>query len=341
MAMVCPQCDETFEQRLQCPVCGVRLLYQARSPRQGGGLGGVELSWQQTPWGRILIGLFLAQGLYYGFRNLCTAGHLVAGESSAHTVWSTLTGLILLQGLQAIGVLIAGGLAGAGQRQGFLYGGLVGVWNGLLFIVAQHATNGQELTVVALFGLPILQTAFGVVGGFVGSCIWRPLSSVAVPPAPRTPVPVGLGRRAQSAFTGPVAWGRVLTGITVAVGGSIWANVILDFVLEAAEGKLSIRSHLQAQLVTWEITALAMLTGSVLAGASTTNGLKQGLCVGLGTGAVLLGIGLANANLSLPQVLSTLASDVCLGLAGGWFGGQLLPPLYQPPVRKGLGGAAF
>src|SRR3989442_1640852 len=35
MSMVCPKCNGSFEQRLQCPACNVRLLYQAPSRRRG------------------------------------------------------------------------------------------------------------------------------------------------------------------------------------------------------------------------------------------------------------------------------------------------------------------
>ena len=35
MAMVCPQCNGSFEQRLNCPGCNVRLLYQAPTRKRG------------------------------------------------------------------------------------------------------------------------------------------------------------------------------------------------------------------------------------------------------------------------------------------------------------------
>src|SRR5262245_65755160 len=76
MAMVCPQCKTSFDQRLQCPHCDVRLIYHESAGRAGNvplvGAG----AWQQTPWGRIFIGLLLAQGLYYGLRHLCVAALL-------------------------------------------------------------------------------------------------------------------------------------------------------------------------------------------------------------------------------------------------------------------------
>jgi hypothetical protein len=137
-----------------------------------------------------------------------------------------------------------------------------------------------------------------------------------------------------SPFAGPVAWTRVLTGIALAVGGVIWVDVIRDFVLNATDGKLRIDTQLQAELVTWEISALALFAGGVLSGATTKNGLKQGLVVGIGASTVLFGVRIAGAQLQPLLVFLTLATALCFGLAGGWFGGQLLPPVYNSVRRR-------
>src|SRR5262249_53648242 len=181
---------------------------------------------QQTPWGRIFIGLLLAQGLYYGLRHLCTAGLMVTGDNSARDVWNTLYGLIFLQGLQGVGLIVGGMLTGAGKRQGVFYGAVVGVWNGVISImVASQTTSG--LTPVALYGQPILQTAFGAVGGFLGSLIWRPLPRLSLGDsrAARIALPV---HRQPSIWTGPISWWRIVVGIAVGAGGSLWANVVLQ-----------------------------------------------------------------------------------------------------------------
>jgi hypothetical protein len=333
MAMVCPQCNGSFEQRLQCPTCNVRLLYQAPSRRRLA-VGQGEDSWQQTPWGRILIGLLLAQGIYYALQNLCQAGLLAVGEGSSRSALSTLGGLIMLQALQVVGVLAAGVLVGAGRHYGFGYGALLGIWNGVLFVIAQQWTV-PNVTAIALVGQPMLQAAFGGVGGLIGSWIWKPLPTLTMPAPPRESIgPRVPLSRSVSPFAGPIAWGRVVPGIAVGVGGVIWANVILQFVVEASEGKLSVDSHLQAQLVTWEICALALLTGSAFAGATTANGLKQGLAVGIGASSILLGLGIAKGTLEPNLLIFTVTCAVALGLVGGWFGGQLFPPLYSSLRRK-------
>ncbi len=325
MAMVCPDCNGTYEQRLTCPSCGSRLSYRLAVPSSRPGIPGLDESWQQTPWGKLFIGLVLAQGLYYGLRHLCIAGFLAA-EQIHGSVWSLLTGLIVLQVLQAVSVLSAGALIGAGQRRGFLYGAVVGVWNGVLFVLVQHLVE-QPLTPVSFFGEPMLQAAFGALGGLIGTMIWKPPAAVKLTIQSGSGPRVPLLRMRLSPFHGPIAWGRVLTGITLAVGGVVWADVIREFVTEASEGKLSIDTQLQAELVTWEISALALLAGAALAGSTTKNGLKQGLVVGIGSGTLLFGIRLASTA-GTPQVLAlTWLSSICLCLVGGWFGSQLLPPV--------------
>jgi DNA-directed RNA polymerase subunit RPC12/RpoP len=331
MAMVCPQCDELFEQRLSCPQCGVRLLYKA-TRRADKSASAPEEAWQHTPWGRLVVGLLLAQGLYYVLRHICTAGLLFAHQDTPASNWATLGGLILHQSLQIIGILAAGLLTGAGQRRGFFFGALLGVWNGVFFVSAQRWL-GHAASTIDFLGEPILQAAFGAVGGMAGSLIWKPAPTLEMSQLADLPERPRPGRkRGQSAFAGPVAWGRVLTGITIAVGGVIWSDVIREFVVQASEGKLKVDTELQALLVTWEIAGVAILAGSAMAGATTKNGLKQGFCVGLGSMAALLGIRLAHSFFALGPLILTLSSALCLSLAGGWFGGQLLPPV--DPARR-------
>jgi hypothetical protein len=333
MSMVCPQCNGSFEQRLQCPTCAVRLLYQATSRTRGGGPAGSPEQWQHTPWGRIVIGLLLAQGLYHGLRQLCTAGLVAVADQAAGDVWTTLFGIVLQQGLMGFGLVVGGMLAGAGQRRGLILGTVVGLWNGVILVILENL-NGRPLTTVAAYGEPLLLSAFGALGGLAGSLVWKPLPTLVVPAPERKSGLKISGPDKPSPFAGPVAWARVVLGITVAVGGSLWANVILNFVLEASEGKLEISSHLQAQLVTLEICALAIVFGSSLAGATTANGLKQGLCVGLGAGAILLGIQLGSAKVPINLMIFTVAGTSCLSLAGGWFGGLLFPPVVSLGRRR-------
>src|SRR5438309_413809 len=132
MAMVCPQCHGAYEQRLQCPTCEVRLGFlEHRTPD---GSPRPPSSWQQTPWGRLLVGLILAQGIFHGLRHLCVAWLLASEGADQPELWNTIPGLILLQSLQVIGLFFGALLAGAGQRQGAVYGAVLGVWNGVFLL---------------------------------------------------------------------------------------------------------------------------------------------------------------------------------------------------------------
>src|ERR1700733_10684038 len=103
MPLVCPQCKQVYEKHTMCPLCNVVLLYHAQNIQPESSSSSRHLDdeisqWQQTPWGKILIGLILAQGLSQGLRHLLTAGFL-AGEGA--DVWSTLFGLVLMNSIQA------------------------------------------------------------------------------------------------------------------------------------------------------------------------------------------------------------------------------------------------
>ena len=337
MAMVCPQCKTSFDQRLQCPHCDIRLIYHesadraARVPLVGAG------AWQQTPWGRIFISLLLAQGLYYGLRHLCVAALLGVGAVDSETFWTSLEGQLLVQGLQVVSLFIGGVFAGAGQRHGAIYGAVLGVWNGVFLVLVQPALFRNEqvqvLNTVSLYGQPLLQAALGCLAGWLGGRIWRPLT-IGEADARRRP-PKVVKRAKLNLFAGSIAWARVLIGTALAVGGALSAGTILELVNRASDYQLAPGSALQAQLVTWEITALAMFVGSAFAGATTRNGFKQGLAVGLSTAAVLCGIRLASP-VPIQFYLLALSSvgPVILGFGGGGFGSQLLPPLIDMPRRK-------
>jgi hypothetical protein len=338
MAMVCPQCNGSYEQSLHCPKCGVHLLYESRS--RGSDQTNADNQWLHTPLGRILAGIFLAQGLAYGLQMLCTAGVLATGEEAQQSVWSTLFGLVLLQAVQGLSLLVGGAVAGAGQKRAITVGALVGLAHAFILLFIQ-GLQGQPITEIALYGQPVLHIAFGTLGAVIGSCIWRPLPTLTMPEFDiDAKAPRGRGRTsAWAALRGPVAWGRVFAGIVTVTAGFLWGPALLNLVLEASQGKLKVNDHLQAQLVTWEIIGLATLLGAAIAGATTPNGLKQGLCVGIGSCIVLVGNYLGARTVGLEQIVFTVFSILSLTVAGGWFGGQLFRPV---PLmrRRGLGSAA-
>jgi hypothetical protein len=281
----------------------------------------------QTAGGRMVLGVLLAQGLYFGLRQLYAAGLLAAAETDALNVWSSLFGVVFTQGLQTLGLLVGGALAGVGYRRGWVLGALVGVISGGITLALLIGTH-QELTEIALYGQPLVQMVFGAVGGAIGCTIWKPLPAATTSDSTQL-IPKKAVQPPQThsaTFSGPISWVRVLSGAIVAVGGTLYAKTLLKIVMDASEGKLSLDGFLQAEFVTWEIKALAILFGSAIAGSGTLNSLKQGLCVGLSVSVVQLGIMFGTDTVPLEEGILTVAVALALGLVGGWFGGKMLPP---------------
>jgi hypothetical protein len=336
MTMVCPQCGKGYEQRLQCQSCGVRLLYRGPGHNRRGASGGVR--WRQTPLGRLIIGLALSQGLFYGLQKLLT-GALMALEGNGGpdpTWWATPAGLLLRQAVCLVTLLLGTVLAGGGQRHGFLLGAVIGMGNSALTLLLQtdpaHPASRMDLV-----AQPLLQTVFGALGGWIGCAFWQPVP-VLSPDDNRVAKKKASPRR-RPLFAGPIAWVRVGLGILLAVAGTVSAGALFDFVLDASKGTLATTDELQDRVVTWEIKALALLLGGALAGATTPNGLKQGLAVAGGTAVILLGIYL-NQTHWLELAGLTLVSSFTLTIVGGWFGSQLFPPVVKFRRSRDLGPAA-
>lgn len=338
MPLACPQCKQVFDKSGICPLCNVVLMYHATNlQNEPGPANGAEdddsAQWQQTPWGRIIIGLILAQGLSFGLLQLLTAGILAASEGT--DAWQTLWGIVLRHSIYAVSLILGGALTGAGQSRGIIYGALVGLTSGIItFFLQGHASESFGSALV--YAEPILHMAIGAIGGALGILVWRP-----TPLLPEldgtTPTPMA-GARWGFAFgkmlAGPVHVGRVCLGAFVIVIGVVWAQAILDFLLRASGGNLAISSHLQAQLVSMEISALVAILGAGFAGATTRNGLKQGLCVGIGASVIVLGIQISSPKFTLESAIFTLSGIIAVALVGGWFGGQLFPPLSADKRRR-------
>ncbi len=332
MALVCPQCKGSFDKSLQCPSCGVRLLYESRGERAAGSSRGFGL---QAGIGRIAVGIVLAQGLAYGLQMLCHAFVQVAADDPSQSIWTTLYGLVLLQCIQGFSLLAGGALAGAGKRQAALLGAVVGLVHGLIFLVYQHL-RGEHPTEVALYGQPLLHISFGALGAVLGAQIWQPLPVLAMPEFGTEKQPKPAQRRSSlfASLRGPVSWSRVSVGIVIITAGFLWGPSLLALVLRASNGTLKLNDQLQAQLVTWEIIGLITLLGAAVAGATARNGTKHGLCAGIGAAILLIGNHLGGKNVSFEMMFCTLVSIVCLSFVGGWFGGTLFPAVVPLNRRK-------
>jgi hypothetical protein len=187
-----------------------------------------------------------------------------------------------------------------------------------------------------------MHTVFGAIAGHISSSIWKPLAPREEPKAAISFESriIGPSQNHPATFSGPVAWLRAAFGAGFAVCGTLFAKKILENIVDVSEGKLTTDSYIQAELITWEIRALAILIGSALAGSGTINSLKQGFVVGLAVSAVHIFGSLGAHALPMDQSIMTVGCALSLGIFGGWFGGQLFPA-YSPTLRVRFGGRRF
>jgi hypothetical protein len=320
MPVVCSRCSNLFEPGRPCPRCGAPSPVAVPGTSSPSGQGP---RWQQTVLGRLVIGLVLAQGLFYGLRHLLT-GVLLAFQETEGDLWADPRNVFLLFSIQLFAVFVGGVFAGSGQRFGFFLGLLVGVWNGVLAAVLIQNVAG-DVVALGFFTQPLLQSAPALIGGLIGSMVWRPLTHI--PTTFLAPTTKKAGKRPTPMFAGPIAWGRVVVGCVAVVVASLYAAKLFDKVIDLTGNKYGMGNDFQDRLITWELKGFLVILGAVVAGAATKNGLKQGLVVGIFASAVLIGIQAPLKQNLVELVVFTVTGTMGLCLAGGWFGGQLFPPV--------------
>jgi hypothetical protein len=318
MPALCYRCNAVYDPTGLCPKCGAFIPINAR----GGSAPGPR--WQRNPWGRIVIGLILAQGLFYAFRQLLLAILLAVGSAETEHA-------LLFQSISLLALLAGSILAGSGQQQSLFLGFLVGLWNGILVLIFSENVGGQWLFGES-YGQPFLHGAVGILGGSIGALIWKPI----LPTVPVLLAPLRKPARPprEPFFAGKIHWVRILAGTTLAVAGTLFARVLFHKILDVGGGTLGTSTEIQDRVIIWEIKALAVLAGGTFAGALTTNGLKQGVFVGLFAAVILIGRLTPLTNSPYEFAGLTLIGTFLLCLTGGWFGGQLFPPVAKPSRQK-------
>src|SRR4051794_16307994 len=129
MDRLCPRC-RGMTPHLLCPKCGVRTA-DADAPATA-----VVRTEDGSPIGGFLVGLLLAQGLYYAVRHLAVAWLLATGDPAGEAdFWDrSFAGFVTAQALQGVALLIGSMFASAGRHQGLVLGAGLGFVNAILLL---------------------------------------------------------------------------------------------------------------------------------------------------------------------------------------------------------------
>lgn len=353
MQLFCPACNAAFPRASRCPKCGGLLLmpHEVASDAPPRSQLPPTLA-QPTAVGCVAIGTILALGLYLAIRKGFTAALLVGGPEAA-AWWLSFNGLVAVYAAQAVAVVFGAVIAGAGRLYGYSLGFIVGGICGGLFLGYELLAGAPPQALVLYLQPPVL-ALLGLVAGVVGSRVW------IAPPDLKIPIPTGsklsslqLGADVAEEQPRPTMIIHVLAGAAIMVVGVVVADQARHFLQRNSAGMLRVQNLGQGEFITWQLATLLVLTGGVVAGASTGAGIRHGIMAGLIGGAGILGIclnqgatlppveywlvktSLDGLPLTAPSVLTAVGGGVMfLALLGGWLGGALFLPLAPPGMRK-------
>jgi len=351
MLLFCPECQSAFTGVSRCPRCGGLLLMPNEAPPSVGEPGRVPVElYKPTPSGRTVVGTIIALGVYLGLRKL-TQGTVLAVADQAW--WQSADALTTVFILQVIATVFGALLCSAGRTGGIASGALVGLLCGGAFFAAEVA-EGMPGLQLALLLQPVLLIVCGAIAGAAGSWVWSAVPELDMPaPLVKKSSSIELLQDAPKETPRPTRWLRVLLGMLVIVAGLGLAEKARFAAEKASRGTLKVESRGQGKFMSWQIATLAVLLGGTLAGANTGAGLRHGILAGilggLGGGALAIFRGefsqpeeylLNYMNIPIGSPQDPLAifglgfGVVVAAMVGGWFGGQLLPPLAPTHMRK-------
>jgi hypothetical protein len=287
---------------------------------------------------------------------------LVAGLAGAQIVgdgwWSTETAGWVTLGMRAAAAAAGGLVAGAGRASGWMTGLLSATIAGGLLLATDVAAHPAGPGPVAY--LAVLATAIaGLIAGTLGTVIWPvPVEMPMSRTGSRGSSLLRLAQEQEDARKGrPTQWLRVFIGVSIAFSGVVAADVMRTGLTKGSAGALHMGSAFHAPIICLELAAAAIFFAGATAGASTGAGIRHGLLAGFFAAVAVVALTVLRSPFLFPAVegyywvanvpnenvrdtgalAELLVSVWAICTLGGWFGGQLLPPLASKAQLQRLG----
>ncbi|MCX7700148.1 MAG: hypothetical protein N2039_04665 [Gemmataceae bacterium] len=348
MRKVCPQCRMAAPGQLLCPTCGVPIVEVAAQTTV---LPGLAIPARETTVRgptiaeRLISAILAATGGFFSSQLLLDAwAHWQAGVSVHQLPW----GPPALAITMLFAAFIGGLLIGAGSFRSIASGAIVGLAM-MIPVTACDIVRWGPSAVPRLAIAWLIVPLIAALGGRHGRFLFPPWTDVSETVG-RAPIEPVKNKRRERSEPVKIAWLRIVGGAALAVGCTVWAGRIREYILGTSGGLFTVDSRLQIHFVTWVIASLAVLVGGIFAGASTRAGLRHGLLVGIVTCvaifviysfvvrealpaerffAAIVGLAEEDANSPSRVALFLLTNSLVLSILGGWIGSMLLPPTVQ------------
>ncbi len=343
MERYCRRCRGRFRGCMLCPKCGLQL--QDGKPDWGEHeLPPLAPPKEVLPWGgRLLLGILLAQGVYFSFRFLANVWLFAVDEAPGF--WRTEDGKIVRQVLEATSLLFAGIFVGAGHSLAWLSGILLGMLSSALSLGIEWWTEHALSPSIA--AQPLLYSVMGFLGACIGSVIWRPLF---------IPSPQAVHHVSETSERVPIFWPRVLLGMFV-IFCAVMGVLPIRGVLFKLGGYTGGNAAGSMTFVSLQLAMLGILAGGAIAGATRKNGMIQGACAGGLSGVLVVAVYLLLQNQEyapyqfllvqldwMAQGQKTpfhyriggliLVVNTVVGAIGGGIGAGLIPPAKPSSIRR-------
>lgn len=302
--------------------------------------------WSQNPWLRLFVGVAVALGSFHAIRRLVEAAFLVLGPSSMALTWRGWTGFFVWHGLQMVTFFIGAMVAGSGQPLWLFYGsvlGFIGAMMGLILTLGKH-TMVPDMVLLLQIGM---EMAAAITGAWLGSFIWKPLTTIKADLPVDRKAALEAARRIKpykelldsfNFLTIKLRWLRLLTGVVIGVAGYTFAREIFNTFVNQLRlgGALDNAREIRLDLIRDLIGAAAVGLGGFIAGSGSKNGPAHGIWL-----AVLCGGGVIAHNylwrdppLRSDELMPQLTLIAFLSVMGGFMGSRLMPPISKIQQSK-------
>src|SRR5262245_49777304 len=256
---VCLQCRGVYDTPFLCPKCGVEraeATEHSSATLVGRGFDDSRPVGMAT---RFVAGFLLAQGLFYSLTLIGSGYFFMVGDENG---WSSVIGRFMRTVLMLSSALLGSMLAGAGNPRALAGGAALGLFHALALIAVMFLGGNLPENVVQ-FAILAMLPVMGAAGGRYGRMLWPPLSDVFdIAPIAAPDVKTSKFKKPPKESI-PTAWFRVIGGAALAIGCTVWAARIREYIVGTSGGTFTVDSRTQVQFVTWVIASLAVVLGGI------------------------------------------------------------------------------
>ncbi len=292
--------------------------------------------WSQSLIIRVMLGLLVAAGVTL---MLMRASELILTMNGPlDQFWKSITGFILWQGLEVVGVFLGAMIAVAGRNEMLTVGILLGITVGFLTLII--VPTNPEISQSLYFAMPAWFTVAGALGAWIGESLWHPqyrksikmVSSRTLTQEQQESNATQVLRQAVLGLIfAHIRWIRVILAVVVILPTLWYTHQVVSWLFI----KLGLTAWvtevgLQKAWVETMIKIIIIMLAAAMTGAGTSHGIAHGFWTGVICGVLdlLQRVFFPPEEGLVPNaILWEVGWVFLLCVAAGGFGALIIPPI--------------